>query len=71
MGYLGASLTDSGTGYLIENFGWNVGFYVWIFWAIFCSGNLFIWNYKGREVEYDEIIGGVVKPPKPHKGKVN
>ncbi len=31
MRYLGASLRGLETGYLIENFGWNVGFYFWIF----------------------------------------
>ena len=53
MGYLGASLTGVGTGYLIENFGWNAGFYFWILGAIFAAiMTLLIWNYKGREVEY-------------------
>jgi OPA family glycerol-3-phosphate transporter-like MFS transporter len=53
MGYLGASLTGVGTGYFIENFGWNAGFYFWISGAIFAAiMTLLIWNYKGREVEY-------------------
>jgi len=52
MGYLGASLTGAGTGYLIENFGWNAGFYFWIFGAIFAAiMTLLIWIYKEREVE--------------------
>ena len=52
MGYLGASLTGVGTGYLIEKFGWNAGFYFWILGAVFAAiMTLFIWNYKGREVE--------------------
>ena len=52
MGYLGASLTGLGTGYLIENFGWNAGFYFWIFGAVFAAiMTLFMWNYKEREVE--------------------
>ena len=53
MGYLGASLTGVGTGYLIEKFGWNAGFYFWILGAVFAAiMTLLIWNYKGREVEY-------------------
>jgi len=53
MGYLGASLTGVGTGYLIEKFGWNAGFYFWIFGAIFAAiMMLFIWIYKERTVEY-------------------
>lgn len=52
MGYLGASLTGLGTGYLIEKFSWNAGFYFWIFGAIFAAiMTLFIWNYTGKEVE--------------------
>ena len=52
MGYAGASLTGLGTGYLIENFGWNAAFYFWIFGAIFAAiMTLFIWNYKERGVE--------------------
>lgn len=34
MGYLGASLTGVGTGYVIENFGWNAGLYFWISGAV-------------------------------------
>jgi OPA family glycerol-3-phosphate transporter-like MFS transporter len=52
MGYLGASLTGLGTGYLIEKYSWNAGFYFWIFGAIFAAiMTLFIWNYTGKEVE--------------------
>ena len=53
MGYLGASLTGVGTGYLIEKFGWNAGFYFWISGAIFAAiMTLFSWNHKGKEVKY-------------------
>jgi len=52
MGYLGASLTGVGTGYLIEKLGWSAAFYFWIFGAIFAAiMTLLIWIYKEREVE--------------------
>ena len=51
MGYLGASLTGVGTGYLIEKVGWDAGFYFWIFGAIFAAiMTLLIWIYKERSV---------------------
>jgi len=54
MGYLGASLTGVGTGYLIENFGWNAGFYFWIFGAILAAIMMvLIWIYKERKVGYE------------------
>jgi sugar phosphate permease len=47
MGYLGAGLTGVGTGYLVENFGWTAGFYLWIVGAIFAATMmLLIWIYK-------------------------
>lgn len=47
MGYLGAGLTGVGTGYLIDKFGWDAGFYFWICGAIFAAiMTLFLWNYK-------------------------
>ena len=49
---VGASLTGVGTGYLVEKFGWNAGFYFWILGAVFAAiMTLLIWNYKGREIE--------------------
>jgi sugar phosphate permease len=57
MGYLGASLTGVGTGYLIEKFGWNAGFYFWIFGAIFAAIMIFfIWFYKERKFEHEKMI---------------
>ena len=53
MGYLGAGLTGVGTGYLVEKFGWNAGFYFWICGAIFAAiMTLFLWNYKSNNVIY-------------------
>jgi len=54
MGYLGAGLTGAGTGYLVEKFGWNAGFYFWICGAIFAAiMTLFLWNYKNRKVQLE------------------
>jgi len=53
MGYLGASLTGVGTGYLIEKIGWDAGFYFWILGAIFAAiMTLLIWIYKERKLEH-------------------
>jgi OPA family glycerol-3-phosphate transporter-like MFS transporter len=47
MGYVGASLTGVGTGYLIDNFGWNAGFSFWIFGAVFSAiAMIIIWANK-------------------------
>jgi len=52
MGYLGATLTGVGTGYLVEKYGWGAGFYFWIFGAIFAAVmTLLIWVYENPEVE--------------------
>ncbi len=52
MGYLGASLTGVGTGYLVDRFGWNAGFYFWICGAVFAAiMTLFLWNCKNRKVQ--------------------
>ena len=54
MGYLGASLTGMGTGYLIEKVGWNACFYFWVFGTIFAAIiMLFVWNFKCQEIEYE------------------
>ena len=51
MGYLGASLTGVGTGYLVEKYGWGAGFYFWIFGAIFSAIMIiFIWKHKDKKV---------------------
>ncbi len=49
MGYLGASLTGVGTGYLIENFSWNAAFNFWIFGAVFAAVMiLFVWKKENQ-----------------------
>ncbi len=36
-GYIGAALTGIGTGFLIDNFGWNYAFYFWIAGALIAA----------------------------------
>jgi len=50
MGYVGASLTGVGTGYLIDNFSWDAAFYFWIFGAVFAAIMiLFVWKAELKE----------------------
>ncbi len=66
MGYLGASLTGIGTGYLVDKYGWNAGFYFWICGAIFAAIMMvLIWNYgekalKPERVKLQSLVGGLV-----------
>ena len=47
MGYVGASLTGVGTGYLIENFSWDAAFGFWVFGAILAAIMiLFVWKFE-------------------------
>ncbi len=47
MGYVGASLTGVGTGYLIETFSWNAAFYFWVLGALIAAVMmLFVWKYE-------------------------
>ena len=49
MGYVGASLTGVGTGYLIDNFSWDYAFYFWILGAIFAAiMMLFVWKHEAK-----------------------
>jgi sugar phosphate permease len=46
-GYIGASLTGIGTGFLIDNLGWNYAFYFWILGAIGAAIFMtMLWNYS-------------------------
>ena len=47
MGYVGASLTGVGTGYLIEKFSWDAAFGFWVFGAILAAIMItFVWRYE-------------------------
>lgn len=47
MGYVGASLTGVGTGYLIDKFSWNAAFGFWISGAILAAIMItFVWRFE-------------------------
>jgi sugar phosphate permease len=49
MGYVGASLTGVGTGFLIEKLSWDAAFYFWIIGAIFAALMMvFVWRYEAK-----------------------
>ncbi len=53
MGYIGASVTGIGTGWLIDNFGWGAAFNFWVVSGIICAILMTIlWNYKPSKKEY-------------------
>lgn len=53
LGYVGASITGVGTGWLLDNFSWNAAFYFWLISAIIASGLMaLLWNYKPGKSEY-------------------
>jgi len=46
-GYIGAALTGVGTGFLLDNFGWDYAFYFWLFGAVIAAIFMsMLWNYK-------------------------
>ncbi len=46
-GYIGAALTGVGTGYLLDNFGWNYAFYFWLSGAVLATVLMAgLWNHK-------------------------
>ncbi|MFC1746862.1 hypothetical protein ACFLZR_00835 [Candidatus Neomarinimicrobiota bacterium] len=51
MGYVGASLTGVGTGFLIDRFSWDAAFYFWIFGAILAAFMiLMVWGNESRRI---------------------
>lgn len=54
-GYIGAAMTGVFTGWLVENFGWDAGFYYWIAAALVAALVMVaLWSVPVHEVEYDE-----------------
>lgn len=52
-GYLGAALVGVGTGFLVDRWGWNAGFYFWIAAAFVASGLMaLLWTYKPPKGKY-------------------
>ena len=50
MGYVGASLTGVGTGFLVDNFSWDAAFYFWIFGAIMAAVMMvFVWKFETKK----------------------
>jgi len=46
-----------GTGYLIEEFGWNAGFYFWIFGAILAAIMMvIIWVFKEKKLSMSKQL---------------
>ena len=46
-GYIGAALTGIGTGFLLDNFGWNHAFYFWLSGAVIATVLMCVlWKYK-------------------------
>ncbi len=53
LGYIGASLTGIGTGWLADKFGWNAAFYLWVAGAIIAAILMsLLWNYKPEKGAY-------------------
>ncbi len=51
--YIGAALTGIGSGWLIDNYGWNAAFDFWVLSAIFAAILVAtLWNYKPKKREY-------------------
>lgn len=50
-GYIGASLTGVGTGFLLDRFGWNAAFYFWVSGAFLAALLMAtLWNYRKKEI---------------------
>lgn len=56
-GYVGATLTGVGTGWLIDNFSWDYAFYFWIFGAVFAAIMiLFVWKSELKRNSTTNIV---------------
>jgi sugar phosphate permease len=53
VGYIGAAVTGVVSGYLVDNYGWNTAFYMWLGGALAAAAlMLVLWNYKPKSGEY-------------------
>jgi sugar phosphate permease len=53
MGYMGAALTGVVSGYLVDNYGWDHAFYLWMAGGLAAAVlMLFLWNYRPERGEY-------------------
>jgi OPA family glycerol-3-phosphate transporter-like MFS transporter len=52
-GYIGAALTGVGSGWLVDNYGWNATFYFWVAGAVVAAiVMLTLWNYRPTKGKY-------------------
>lgn len=52
-GYIGAAITGVASGWLIDNFGWNYAFYLWVLGAVGAAILMtIIWNYGAIKGKY-------------------
>ena len=52
-GYIGAAITGVGSGWLIDNFGWDYAFYFWVLGAVGAALLMTtIWNYGAIKGKY-------------------
>ena len=53
VGYIGAAVTGVVSGYLVDNYGWNTAFYMWLGGALAAAAlMLVLWNYRPKPREY-------------------
>ncbi len=53
MGYVGAAFTGVGSGWLVDSYGWNAAFYLWIAGAFVAAILMaLLWNYKPVKSKY-------------------
>lgn len=53
MGYIGAAITGVTSGFLVDHFGWDAAFYLWVSGAVMAGAlMLLLWNYKPQQQEY-------------------
>ncbi len=53
VGYIGAAVTGVVSGYLVDNYGWNTAFYMWLGGALAAAAlMLLLWNYRPKPREY-------------------
>ena len=48
LGYIGAGLTSFGTGWLVDNWGWNAGFTLWV-GAAFAGAGIMVLLWRKRQ----------------------
>ena len=53
LGYVGAAITGVGSGWLIDNFGWNAAFNFWVVSGVICAILMaLLWNYRPSRRKY-------------------